>query len=89
MKYSRMRELLNKPKLTKKDQKELNSAAAQPPCTIPKPPAEYDEHGNVVRPYPVGRSARRSYLQSKGFRDQVNRSRIQRLTRKRRTGGVQ
>lgn len=89
MQYSKMRALLNKPKLTKKDQKELNAAAAQPPCTIPKPHAERDDRGVPIRPYPVGRSARRSFMHGSKGMEKLNRSRIQRLTRKRRTGGVQ
>jgi hypothetical protein len=84
-----MRELIAKPKLTKKDQRELNKAATLPPCTLAKPHAERDDQGNIVKPFPVGRQARRDFIHDRGRRDQAARSRIQRQVRKQRTGGVQ
>lgn len=89
MRYSRMRELAAKPKLTKKDQREINSGSAgMPPCRPPKPPAERDDDGNLLRTMRVGRSSRRAYGYGTG-REKLARSRIQRQTRRQRTGGVQ
>lgn len=89
MRYSRMRELMVKPKLTKKEQRELNSGSAgMPPCRPATPPAERDDDGNLLRTMNIGRSSQRAYRHGTG-REKLARSRIQRQTRRQKTGGVQ
>lgn len=54
-----------------------------------KPPTPQPDGPDVKPAAPVfGRAARRAAMRGRGDRDQFRRSRIQRLTRKRRTGGV-
>jgi hypothetical protein len=89
MRYSRMRELSSKPKLTKKEQREINAGSAgMPPCRPARPHAERDDNGNVIRFHPIGRAARRNYMNNRGM-EQLSRSRVQRLVRRPKTGGWQ
>lgn len=92
MRYSELREIEQHRakvkvggKVYKRLTKELESAgipSATPACVH----AERDNTGNIIKPMPVGRKARRAYAYNTGGQA---RPRVQRQVRRRRTGGVQ